>query len=145
MPIADGRADVVRRIEGLSGTVRMRHEWIVRFGYGKVRPWVTRRRDKDDREVISAIAGPDMLVLRGTRLPIAADGMHVDEFDVPAGEVLTFTTTWFHSLPADPADARRRRHGSSTTVRRRRTGLHRAPMTARTATPSSGRCWCCAF
>ena len=41
MPLADGRADVVRRVEGLEGTVRMRHEWIVRFSYGKVRPWVT--------------------------------------------------------------------------------------------------------
>ncbi len=69
MPIGDGRADVVRRVEGIEGTVRMRHEWIVRFGYGKIRPWVTRREDDDGRAVISAIAGPDMLVLRGDRLP----------------------------------------------------------------------------
>ena len=49
MPLADGRADLVRRVEGLEGTVRMRHEWIVRFGYGKVRPWVRRRRDDERR------------------------------------------------------------------------------------------------
>jgi GH15 family glucan-1,4-alpha-glucosidase len=100
MPIADGRADVLRRVEGLEGSVRMVHEWVVRFGYGQTRPWVTRRRD--DREgrsdhIISAIAGPDMLVLRGQRLPHSRDGHHVDEFDVRAGEVLTFSTTWFPS------------------------------------------------
>ncbi len=97
MPLADHRADVVRRVEGLSGTVRLRHEWIVRFSYGKVRPWVSRRHDLEGREVISAIAGPDMLVLRGTRLPTAVAGIHVEECDVSAGEELTFSTTWFKS------------------------------------------------
>ena len=58
MPLADGRADIVRRIEGVSGDRRMRHEWIVRFGYGKVRPWVTRRHDEDGNEVISADRRP---------------------------------------------------------------------------------------
>ena len=35
MPIGDGRADVVRRIIGVEGTMRFRHEWVVRFGYVK--------------------------------------------------------------------------------------------------------------
>jgi GH15 family glucan-1,4-alpha-glucosidase len=102
MPIGDGRADVVRRVEGLSGTVRMKHEWVVRFDYGKVKPWVTRRPDADGREVVSAIAGPDMVVLRGSRLPKAVDGKHAEEFDVAEGDVLTFTTTWFHSWQPIP-------------------------------------------
>jgi GH15 family glucan-1,4-alpha-glucosidase len=100
MPIGDARADVVRLVEGVSGTVRVRHEWVVRFGYGKVRPWVSRRTDAPEigsEEMISAIAGPDMLVLRGSRLPHAVDGRHEDEFDVTAGERLTFSTTWFRS------------------------------------------------
>ena len=100
MPLGDGRSDVVRRVEGVSGTVRIRHEWVVRFGYGKVRPWVCRRVDAPEMgsgEVISAIAGPDMLVLRGSRLPHAVDGRHEDEFDVAAGEHLTFSMTWFES------------------------------------------------
>ena len=100
MPLGDGRSDVVRRVEGVSGTVRIRHEWVVRFGYGKVRPWVSRRADAakmGSGEMISAIAGPDMLVLRGSRLPQAVDGRHEDEFDVSAGERLTFSTTWFES------------------------------------------------
>src|SRR6185436_4214007 len=100
MPVGDGRADLVRRVEGISGTVRMRHEWVVRFSYGKVRPWVTRHPDAPGSgtgEMITAVAGPDMLVLRGSRLPHAADGRHEDEFDVEAGERLTFSTTWLYS------------------------------------------------
>jgi GH15 family glucan-1,4-alpha-glucosidase len=102
MPIGDRRADVVRRVEGVSGTVRMRHEWVVRFSYGKVRPWVTRSRDDDGHHVISAIAGPDMVVLRGPRLPKASDGKHVDSFDVSAGDVLVFSTTWSRSYRPIP-------------------------------------------
>jgi GH15 family glucan-1,4-alpha-glucosidase len=98
MPVGDGRADVIRRVECLSGTVRMRHEWVVRFGYGKVRPWVSHfPRHQLDTDLITAIAGPDMLVLRGDRLPHAEDGHHRDEFELSAGECLTFTTTWFES------------------------------------------------
>ncbi len=106
MPTNDGRADLVRRVTGVHGTVRLRHEWVVRLDYGKIRPWVTRRRDGGDgEEAIVAVAGPDKLVLRGPRLPKAVDGRHVDEFDVGEGEVLTFATTWVPSWAAVPAAA----------------------------------------
>ena len=36
-------------------------------------------------------------MLRGPRLPHAVDGHHVDEFDLAAGEELTFSTTWVRS------------------------------------------------
>ncbi len=96
MPTGDDRADVVRRVTGVSGSVRMRHEWVVRCDYGLIRPWV-RRVHLGDEEVIVAIAGPDQLMLRGPRLPRAADGRHEDEFTVEEGEVLTFSTTWVES------------------------------------------------
>ena len=96
MPVNDHRHDVVRRIRGASGTVRMRHEWTVRLGYGRIRPWVHRER-RDDTELIVAVAGPDKLVLFGPRLPVADDGTHRDEFDVSAGDELTFSTTWVAS------------------------------------------------
>jgi GH15 family glucan-1,4-alpha-glucosidase len=105
MPLRDRRADVVRVVEGLEGTVRMCHEWVVRFSYGKVRPWVSRRKDPKGHEVITAIAGPDMLVLRGTRLPRATGGKHFDEFDIAAGDTMTFSTTWVrshHPIPGPP-------------------------------------------
>ena len=101
MPIGDSRADIVRKIVGVEGTVRMRHEWVVRLGYGKVRPWVS-RHVAHGQELITAVAGPDRLVLRGPRLPTAHDGRHEDEFDISAGETMTFSTTWiksYHKVP----------------------------------------------
>ena len=41
MPTGDDRADVVRRLTCTRGTVRVRHDWVVRTDYGHVRPWVT--------------------------------------------------------------------------------------------------------
>jgi GH15 family glucan-1,4-alpha-glucosidase len=103
MPVGDRRADVVRSVTGVAGTVTMEHEWVVRFGYGKVRPWVSHDvGHRLDSDVISAVAGPDMLVLRGSRLPRAKDGRHVDEFQVRAGETFTFSTTWFPSYEPVP-------------------------------------------
>jgi GH15 family glucan-1,4-alpha-glucosidase len=96
MPVGDGRADLVRRIVGVEGTVRMRHDWVVRLGYGRTKPWVT-HHDIDGTEVIQAVAGPDKLVLRGSRLPTGADGHHRDTFEVCAGDELTFATTWVPS------------------------------------------------
>ena len=108
MPLRDGRADILRRVVGVSGTVRMRHEWVVRFGYGKVRPWVRRRLDGSGNEVISAVAGPDMVVLRGSRLPRAVDGHHEDEFDVHEGDELDLL---HHLVPLAQARSRGRGRG----------------------------------
>ncbi|MCW2797880.1 glycoside hydrolase family 15 protein [Nocardioides sp.] len=96
MPAGDGRADVVRCITGVSGTVRMKHEWRVRLDYGEVRPWV-RRQEIGGEKVITAIGGPDQLILRGPRLPVATDHRHEDAFDVSEGDRLTFSTTWVPS------------------------------------------------
>jgi GH15 family glucan-1,4-alpha-glucosidase len=96
MPRGDGRADVVRRLTGVRGTVTMRHVWLVRFDYGNILPWV-RREEIDGEHVITAIAGPDKLILRGPRLPVASDHRHEDIFEVSAGDELTFSTTWLPS------------------------------------------------
>ena len=96
MPRNDDRADVVRKLKGVRGTVRMRHEWRIRLDYGRVRPWVQRSR-VDGEDVITAIGGPDQLVLHGPRLPVASDGSHNDEFDVAEGDELVFTMAWFPS------------------------------------------------
>ncbi len=96
MPRSDGEANVVRRLDGVSGVVRMRHAWLVRLDYGQVKPWV-RRQEIGGEKVITAIAGPDQLILRGPRLPVATDHRHTDEFDVRAGDELVFSTTWVPS------------------------------------------------
>ena len=94
-------------VEGVSGTVRMRHEWVVRLRLRRDHPLGephARTRRHDDH-VITAVAGPDMLVLRGTRLPHAHDGRHVDEFDVAAGERLQL----LHDVVTAPTARCRRR------------------------------------
>ena len=104
MPTGDQRADVVRQVVGVSGSVRMRHEWVVRMDYGQIAPWVRRRTIRGE-EVITAVAGPDKLILRGSRLPIATERRHADEFDVEAGEELTFSMTWIPSYERTPPSA----------------------------------------
>ena len=75
-----------------------------------------------------------MLVLRGARLPHAQDGHHVDEFDVAAGETLTFSTTWFRSHEPVPPPLerarphRRRRSPSASAMRRGATTAGRMPL-----------------
>ncbi|MDO3396661.1 glycoside hydrolase family 15 protein [Nocardioides sp. SOB44] len=105
MPTGDGRADLVRRIRGVEGTVRLCLQWRVRMEYGEVTPWV-RREEIGGEQVITAVAGPDLLVLRGPRMPEARDHTHNDEFDVEAGEELTYSMTWVpsHRRPDDLGD-----------------------------------------
>ncbi|MGO4256351.1 glycoside hydrolase family 15 protein [Marmoricola sp. RAF53] len=96
MPAGDRRADLVRRIEGVRGAVPFRHEYVIRFDYGEIRPWV-HREERDDGQVIVAVAGPDKVVLAGPRLPRRGRGRHEDAFTVSAGERLDFTLTWIPS------------------------------------------------
>jgi GH15 family glucan-1,4-alpha-glucosidase len=96
MPVGDGRADVVRRVACTRGTVRMSHDWVVRADYGLVRPWVSREQ-AHGQDVVVAVAGPDKFVLRGPHLPHGHHGHHSHEFDLSAGDEVTFSTTWVRS------------------------------------------------
>lgn len=104
MPPRDGRADLIRRVRGISGEVRIQHELVMRFGYGRVRPWVRRTQDEEGQECVLAVAGPDALCLRsqGAPLPTASDGRHTGEFTIREGETVDFQLAWFpshHDLP----------------------------------------------
>ncbi|MDP9241080.1 MAG: glycoside hydrolase family 15 protein [Actinomycetota bacterium] len=94
MPIHDDRADIVRQVEGVQGNVPMEMELTIRFGYGRVVPWVRKRRD---RRTLVAIAGPDAICLRGNVVPESVGQMHRAEFTISPGEVLDFSMTWFPS------------------------------------------------
>ena len=96
MPVGDEQADVVRILRGVRGSVTIEQEWLVRTDYGEVMPWV-RRREIGGQEVITAIAGPDMLLLRGPRLPERSDHRHTNRFTVEEGDELVFVTTWLPS------------------------------------------------
>ncbi len=101
MPIGDRRADVIRRVRGISGSVAMHQEFVVRYGYGAVLPWV--RRVDHDGEALVASAGPDAVVLRSSiALPEARGHRHVGDFTVTAGEVVDLVMTWFPSHREPP-------------------------------------------
>jgi GH15 family glucan-1,4-alpha-glucosidase len=105
MPPADG-AHLLRIVMGRFGRVDFRCEFVVRFNYGSTVPWVNRLDDG----TISAIAGPERLVLR---TPVALSGEDlktVGEFTVEAGAVVPFILSYgtsFQKLPPsiDPFNA----------------------------------------
>jgi GH15 family glucan-1,4-alpha-glucosidase len=89
MPLSDERWDVVRIVQGLSGSVAMTMELIVRFDYGAIVPWV--RRSKDS---LLMTAGPDTLDLATS---VAIEGKHmktVAEFSVSKGQREFFTLNY---------------------------------------------------
>ena len=99
MPVQlDGPSDVFRRVEGLSGRVRVRSTVTMRLDYGQVVPWF--------REIglrTSAFAGPDALTLDGD-VPHAREGDDVvADFWLDAGRHAEFRLTW--STPRDQPPA----------------------------------------
>jgi len=104
MPIGDRRADLVRRVTGVEGTVTLHEDLRIRFGYSTALPWVRQLPDGDDVALV-ATAGPDAVVVRGPHLT-AADHTHAARFDVAAGETVDMTLTWYpsHREPPTPID-----------------------------------------
>jgi GH15 family glucan-1,4-alpha-glucosidase len=80
----------------------MRMELVIRFDYGGVVPWVRRVP-----EGLTAVAGPDGLLLR-TAVPLRGENFHtVGDFDVRQGDRVPFDLTWFpsHEVPAQHLNA----------------------------------------
>lgn len=104
MPHNGGRADLVRRIRGVSGTVAFSQELRIRFDYARALPWV-RQVGTHEKPAIVATAGPDAIVVRGPRLQ-RSDHSHVGPFDVAAGETVDLQLSWFlsHRPVPDPLD-----------------------------------------
>lgn len=100
MSIGDRRANVIRRVQGLKGTVPVRQELEIRFGYAEVVPWVSQDTE-DGVPVLLAIAGPDALLLRGPRLK-ATDQRHEGVFEVSEGDVVDLELVWYPSHREKP-------------------------------------------
>jgi GH15 family glucan-1,4-alpha-glucosidase len=97
MPIRGAYPDVVRVIEGVSGTVELHVDLVLRFGYGLVVPWVRRI---DGR--LHAIAGPDAVVL-ATPVKLRGEGLStVADLRVSAGDRVPFVLTWYPSYERPP-------------------------------------------
>ena len=98
-----GLSDIVRLVRGVRGRVPMQTEFVLRFDYGSVVPWVERLPEGG----ISAIAGPERVLLR-TKVPLRGEDLKtVGEFDVEAGQSISFVMSYGHShLPRpQPIDA----------------------------------------
>src|SRR5690606_15399494 len=94
------RTDLVRRLVGVSGTVEFELDLRIRFDYARALPWV-RQTGSDESPELVAMAGPDALILRGTR--VHADGQrHRARLQAAAGDALDLTLTWFPSYRAIP-------------------------------------------
>ena len=100
MPHQDGRADVVRRVQGVEGSVTMMEDVRIRFAYAATIPWV-----RHEGAALIGVAGPDAVVLRGSQLR-ADDHRHVSRFTVSAGEQVDLHLSWFPSYEPipDPVD-----------------------------------------
>ena len=96
MPIGDRRADVIRRVRGIRGSVDFHEELSIRFDYAAALPWVRQVTDHAGEKALVAVAGPDAVVVRGPRLR-PNGSRHEAEFTVFAGEVIDLSLTWFPS------------------------------------------------
>lgn len=99
MPQRDHEPDVMRIIEGISGTVDMASVIRLRFDFGSVVPWM--RRSQGQRV---AVAGPDSAWLR-SEPPVKTWGQQFStcsSFSVSAGEQVAFVLTWHPSHSPRP-------------------------------------------
>ena len=104
MPHGDRRADVLRSIRGISGSVQLHVDLRIRFGYADALPWIRQVAEKRGHALV-AIAGPDALVVRGPALT-ADHESHIADFVVTAGEKVEFALSWYpsHLEPPTPPD-----------------------------------------
>jgi len=97
MPPRSSGATLIRLVIGERGTVRMRTQLVIRFGYGSVVPWVTH----EAQDTWRAVAGPEMISI-STPAPLHGENLKtVAEFSVKAGEPVPFTLLHTPSYGSD--------------------------------------------
>ncbi|UXH41755.1 glycoside hydrolase family 15 protein [Pseudomonas promysalinigenes] len=98
MPL-DEVNSVVRIVEGLAGETHFEMDLVMRFDYGRSVPWV----EKLDPLTLSAVAGPDRLLLTSSVASHGLDHHTVARFRVCAGERQVFSLRHQPShLPVQP-------------------------------------------
>ncbi|MFP3864005.1 glycoside hydrolase family 15 protein [Pseudomonas capeferrum] len=98
MPLGEVNS-VVRIVEGLAGETSFEMDLVLRFDYGRSVPWV----EKLDPLTLSAVAGPDRLILCSTVPSHARDHHTVARFRVGAGQRQVFSMRHQPShLPVQP-------------------------------------------
>lgn len=102
MPFTGDQVGVTRIVEGIEGRVDFEAVLTIRFDYGNAMPWVSRV----DETTLTAVAGPDMLVVRSP-VAVEGEGMHsIARFAVGKGESIPFVMAWgpSHLPPPEAID-----------------------------------------
>jgi GH15 family glucan-1,4-alpha-glucosidase len=97
MPVRQRNSHVVRIVQGLRGKVAVRMELCLRFDYGRTVPWVTHIKGG-----ISAVAGPNLALLRAS-VPLHGENLKtVADFTVSRGDRASFSLTHGNSYKPNP-------------------------------------------
>jgi GH15 family glucan-1,4-alpha-glucosidase len=96
-PRGDDTPVLVRIVEGVEGAVEMESHLTLRFGYGRIVPWV-RRVD----QAVWAVAGPDSVWIRTPVKLVGREMAHQADFVVRAGDRVPFVLTWLPSHHKGP-------------------------------------------
>ncbi|SFB06620.1 Glucoamylase (glucan-1,4-alpha-glucosidase), GH15 family [Amycolatopsis marina] len=100
MPIRGAQPDLVRRVEGVRGSVTMRSDLVPRYDYGRVVPWF-----RPEGRRLHAIAGPDHLTMDADLEFDLSDAEHPSvEFIVDEGDTVDFRLTWSNPQYEDITD-----------------------------------------
>lgn len=94
MPRSDDEeyVDLIRIVRGDRGHVRMRSELVIRFGYGRIVPWVRRQNYG-----LRAVAGPDAVELRTPAGLYGQGQTTVGEFTLSEGDSVPFHLSYHPS------------------------------------------------
>ncbi|SES45137.1 Glucoamylase (glucan-1,4-alpha-glucosidase), GH15 family [Rhizobium sp. NFR03] len=98
MPLRDGSSNIIRIVEGIEGAVAFDFEFMARFDYGQTVPWMSFEADG----VVTAVAGPDMLILHSAVPLDGNDSRVTGAFTVAEGERLVFALTFCSSFLTRP-------------------------------------------
>jgi GH15 family glucan-1,4-alpha-glucosidase len=103
MPKSSNRSSVARIVTGIEGEVVFDLELVIRFDYGSTVPWVeTFGPFEAGAYTLTAVAGPDLLVMNLPVEPEAMDHRTAATFSVKTGDRLPFTLS--HQSSSDAVD-----------------------------------------
>ncbi len=97
MPIRDQHSAIVRVVEGIRGSLKMRMDLRLRFDYGRTVPWVTHFDGG-----VRAVAGPNLVILQAS-VPVRGENLKtVAEFTMSEGTQATFSLRYGNSFQPEP-------------------------------------------
>ncbi len=102
MPVRGELPVLVRIVQGLRGSVPMHTQFVLRYDYGRIVPWV-----RSCPRGLRAVGGPDAVLLQADVELHGQDLTTVSDFTVTEGQSVRFTLSWYpaHRDPPQPPDA----------------------------------------